>query len=302
LFLAAGLVIALGARSSGAAERSASADDIALAMVVESAERPEEAAAIEVRPYRALLRKVRVGPGEKTLRPLAKVGIGDDELARDPEGFRGKVVHEFGILGEVTRVDAPGVGRYDRDIVYAGLVGTPQGRFFAFRALRRPTDAPLYPGDRIWVSGYFLKMLPVDDAAREHHRLPLVVSPWPTYTGKWWPAGVVGKMAGDLGFPLPSHEVAHETVMSRLVIDIRNDNDGATAPMAVDGVPMPRADILAEMMRSAAAHPGRTMVVRTPSGEAGRASRALLLDAGVERVVYKPLPVGAPADDGRNGQ
>jgi len=158
---------------------------LALAMVVDSADRPEEGAALEERPYRLLLSKVRVGPGERTLRPLAEAGIGDEKLARDPEGFRGKIVHEFGVLGEIERVDAPGVGRRDRDAVYAGVVGTPQGRFFAFRALRRPTDAPLYPGDRIWISGYFFKLFSLDDASGERHRMPLVVSPWPTYTA--WP-------------------------------------------------------------------------------------------------------------------
>jgi hypothetical protein len=259
-------------------------------MVVDSPDRPEEAAAIEVRPYRVLLGKVRVGPGERTLRPLAATGIGDDDLALDPEAFRGEVVHDFGILGEVRRVDAPGVGRYDRDSVYAGLVGTPQGRFFAFRALRRPTDAPLYPGDRIWVSGYFLKMVPLEDASGERHRLPLVVSPWPTYTGKWWPAGVVGSMAAELGFPLPSREVPHERVMSRLVVDVAGGEGDGPTTFAVDGVPMPREDILVEIRRSAAAHPDRTMVVRTRTGASGPEARGLMEQGGVDRVEFKRLP------------
>jgi hypothetical protein len=259
-------------------------------MVVDPPDRPEEAAAIEVRPYRVLLGKVRVGPGEKTLRPLAATGIGDEDLARDPEAFRGGVVHDFGILGEIRRVDAPGVGRYDRDAVYAGLVGTPQGRFFAFRALRRPTDAALYPGDRIWVSGYFLKMVPLEDASGERHRVPLVVSPWPTYTGKWWPAGVVGSMAAELGFPLPARELPHDTVMSRLVVDVAGGEGDGPTTFAVDGVAMPREDILTEIRRSAAAHPGRTMVVRTRTGAEGPEARSLMEQGGVERVEFKRLP------------
>ena len=187
-------------------------------------------------------------------------------------------------------------------------MGTPQGRFFAFHALRRPTDAPLYAGDRVWISGYFLKMMPIDDASGERHRVPLVVSPWPTYTGKWWPAGIVGSMAAELGFPLPSQEVPHESVMSRLVIDVPDGERGRSASVAVDGVPMPRADILREIRRSAAAHPGRAMVIRTRSGEANTASEALLREAGVERAVFKLLPAakagpaGASAGDGRDGQ
>jgi hypothetical protein len=265
---------------------------LVLAMVVDSADRPEEAAALEVRPYRLLLGKVRVGPGEKTLRPLAAAGIGDEKLARDAERFRGSILHEFGILGEIRRVDAPGVGRFDRNTVYAGIVGTPQGRFFAFRALRRPTDAPLYPGDRIWVSGYFLKLIPLDDASGDRHRMPLVVSPWPTYTGKWWPAGVAGAMAAELGFPLPSRDVPHERVISRLVIDVTRGEEDAPPALAVDGVSMPREDILREMKRSAAAHPGRTMIFRTRSGKSGPAARKLIEQAGVERVEFKQLPPG----------
>lgn len=290
------LALAVGAlryaRGADTPARASDGEEIALAMVVDSADRPEEAAALEVRPYRLLLGKARVGPGEKTLRPLAAAGVGDEELARDPERFRGSIVHEFGILGEIRRVDAPGVGRHDRDAVYAGIVGTPQGRFFTFRALRRPADAPLYPGDRIWVSGYFLKIIPLDDASGRRHRLPLVVSPWPTYTGKWWPAGVVGGMAADLGFPLPAREIPHERVMSRLVIDVsRGEGDGPAA-LAVDGVAMPRADILTEIRRSAAAHPGRTMVVRTGSGRDGPAARRLIEQAGIDSVEFKRLPRG----------
>jgi len=259
-------------------------------MIVDSADRPEEAAALEERPYRLLLGKVRVGPGERTLRPLAKAGIGDERLARDPEALRGEIVHEFGIVGEIKRVDAPGVGRRDRDAVYAGVVGTPQGRFFAFRALRRPTDAPLYPGDRVWISGYFFKMIPLDDASGERHRMPLVVSPWPTYTGKWWPAGVAVATAAELGFPLPSREVPHERTMSRLVIDVPRGEADAPPPLAVDGVTMPRAAALAEIRRSAAAHPGRTMIVRTPTGRDEPAARGLVEEAGVKQVIFKRLP------------
>ena len=297
--LGVSLVLATGAsrhaRAALTPVRASAGEEIAgekliLAMVVDSADRPEEAAALEVRPYRLLLDKVRVGPGEKTLRPLAAAGIGDEKLAHNTERFRGSILHEFGILGEIRRVDAPGVGRFDRNTVYAGIVGTPQGRFFAFRALRRPTDAPLYPGDRIWVSGYFLKFIPLDDASGDRHRMPLVVSPWPTYTGKWWPAGVAGAMAAELGFPLPSREVPHERVMSRLVIDVSQGEEDAPPALAVDGVSMPREDILREIRRSAAAHPGRTMIFRTRSGQSGPAARKLIEQTGVERVEFKQLP------------
>jgi len=283
--------------SSRAVPRIDLADErLALAMVVDSPDRPEEAAALEERPYRLLLGKVRVGPGERTLRPLAKAGIGDEKLARDPEALRGEIVHEFGIVGEIERVDAPGVGRRDRDAVYAGVVGTPQGRVFAFRALRRPADAPLYPGDRVWISGYFLKMIPIDDASGERHRMPLVVSPWPTYTGKWWPAGVAVATAAELGFPLPSREVPHERTIHRLVIDVADEGG-----IAVDGVAMPRAAALHEIKRSSSAHPGRTMIVRTPTGLDGPAARKLVEEAGVKQVIFKRLVREAPGK-GRSGQ
>ena len=267
-------------------------------MVVDSPGRPEEAAALEERPYRLLLGKVRVGPGERTLRPLAEAGIGDDELARDPEGLRGKIVHEFGVLGEIKRVDAPGVGRRDRDAVYEGVVGTPQGRFFAFRALRQPTDAPLYPGDRVWISGYLFKIIPLDDASGERHRMPLVVSPWPTYTGKWWPVGVAAATAAELGFPLPSREVPHERTVSRLVIDVADGGTDGPVEISVDGVAMSRSVALAEIRRSATAHPKRTMVVRTPTGRDEPAARRLVEEAGVKQVIFKRLSRGAPGTGG----
>jgi hypothetical protein len=134
-----------------------------------------------------------------------------------------------------------------------------------------------------------MKMTVLEDASGARHVLPLVVSPWPTYTGKWWPAGVVGPMAAELGFPVPSRELPHGEVLSRLVVDVRPGADGAPPSYAVDGVAMPLEDAVAEIRRSASAHPGRAMIARTPSGTEEAAAREAFRQGGVERVVYRLL-------------
>ena len=285
----------------------AGVEEIALAMVVDSRQWPEEAAALEVRPYKMLLDKVRIGPDEETLRALMTFGYSHRTLLTSPEGFRGKIVHVQGIIAEIRRTEAPGVGRYDRNEVYAGILvnirqlprrPVPVIKYWAFRALRRPNEGPLYAGDRVNLSGYFLKGVPVVDAADETHWMPLVVGPWPTYPvarsargpgarralPKWMPIGVAAREAGLEGL-LPTREVAHERVWSRLVLDV--DEDGR---YAVDGAPVSREDAVQEARRSAALRPRRAVVARVAGERAGRAAREMLAEAGVERTCFKKLP------------
>lgn len=305
-------VLAALAAASGARARDASSvpdDEIALAMVVDSREWPEEAAALEVRPYRMLLDRVRIGPDEETLRPLMIFGYSHEKLVRSPEGFRGKIVHVRGIVAEIRRVRAPGVGRYDRNAVYAGILAQiwqvprsnppiPVIRLYAFRVLRRPNEGPIYPGDQVNLSAYFFKAVPVVDNAGNTHWMPLVVGPWPTYPvarsprrpgkhkalPKWMPIGIAVREAGLEGL-LPTREVPHERVWSRLVIDV--DERGRHA---VDGAPASRADAILEARRSASARPDRAVVVRVAGKGAAEAARELLAEAGVERVCFKELP------------
>jgi hypothetical protein len=297
-------------------------------MVVDSRRWPEGAAGLEVRPYRMLLDKVRIGPDEETLRALMTFGYSRRTLLTSPEGFRGKIVHVLGIIAEIRRVEAPGVGHYDRNEVHAGILvnirqlprrPVPVLEYWAFRALRRPNEGPLYAGDRVDLSGYFLKGVPVVDAADETHWMPLVVGPWPTYPAaryargpgarkgppKWMPIGIAAREAGLEGL-LPTSEVAHERVWSRLVLDVRvaagsssrvtrrGDED---CRYAVDGVPVSRKDAVMEARRSASVRPRRVVVARVTGEGAGRGARELLAEAGVERACFKKLPVLEAAAD-----
>jgi len=89
--------------------------------------------------------------------------------------------------------------------------------------------------------------------------------------------------------------------LSRLVIDVHRGEGDALPPLAVDGVSMSRAAALAEIRRSATAHPGRTMVVRTPTGRDEPAARRLVEEAGVKQVIFKRLVREAPGK-GRSEQ
>lgn len=303
-------------------------EELVLAMAVDSLDWPEEeapkeeearkaaeleeAAALEVRPYRLLLEKARVGPDEPTLRALETFGWSHRKLVDSPDQFRGKVVLVSGMIAEVRPVRAPGVGRHDRDRVYAGVIA--RGRqvprssppemvleLYAFRALRRPYEAPLYAGDRVVLSGYFFKIVPVIDNRGGTRRMPLVVGPWPTYPvprrkrrrgeggllRKWYPIRMAARQVGLAGL-LPTREPPHDDVYSRLVVDVRKA-DGKDRGLAVDGVAMSRGDAAAELARYAAAHPDRAIVVRTEKAAAA-AARELLAEAGVERFVLKELP------------
>jgi len=307
--------------SEGRRPATAGEEEIALAMLVDSRRWPEEAAALEVRPYKMLLDKVRIGPDEETLRALMTFGYSRRTLLTSPEGFRGKIVHVQGIIAEIRRVEAPGVGRYDRNEVHAGILvnirqlprrPVPVIEYWAFRALRRPNEGPLYAGDRVNLSGYFLKGVPVVDAADETHWMPLVVGPWPTYPvarfargpgarralPKWIPIGIAAREAGLEGL-LPTREVAHERVWSRLVLDVRaaSDSSGRVARRgdedgryAVDGAPVSREDAVAEVRRSVSVRPRRAVVARVTGEGAGRVARELLAEAGVERTCLKKLP------------
>jgi hypothetical protein len=330
---APGRVLAAARNAEGQAPRKvrpapAGEEEIALAMAVDSRRWPEEAAALEVRPYKMLLDKVSIGPDEETLRALIAFGYSHRKLLGSPEGFRGKVVHVQGVIAEIGRTRAPGVGRYDRNEVYAGILvrirqlprrPVPVIEYWAFRALRRPNEGPLYAGDRVRFSGYFLKGVPVVDAADETHWMPLVVGPWPTYPvpkpargpaarkslPKWMPIGIAAREAGLEGL-LPTREVAHERVWSRLVVDVRAepDSSGGAARRgegdgryAVDGAPVSREDAVLEVRRSVSVRPRRAVVVRLAGESAGRIAREMLAEAGVERACFKKLPAPEAAAD-----
>ena len=160
----------------------------------------------------------------------------------------------------------------------------PVIRFWAFRVLRRPGDAVMYPGDRVFLCGYFFKVTPVVDGAGRTHWMPLVVGPWPSYSGKWWPLGIVLRKHG-LERLLPTSELPHDQVWSRLVVDVEEDGR-----ISVDGAPVSRDGARAELRRGEAAHPGRAVVVRSSGEEAAAAAREMLAEAGIRRVYFKELP------------
>ena len=279
----------------------------ALAGVVDLAEWPDEAAALEERPYSMLLDRVRLGPEGPTLGWVAAEDFTYEGVLADPDRFRGRVVYtERGIIAEIGRLEAPGVGRADRHEVYGGILASLGRagaiRLWSFRVLRRRGDALLYPGDRVDISGYFFKIVPVIDALGETHRMPLVVGPWPTYAPRnpdlprWAPLGEWLKRAPDLAAMLPTREVPHETVRSRLVLDV-----GPDGAFSFDGVRFGRGAVLNELRRYARTHPGRAAVLRARDDRGrdaclcgGRqAGREILAEAGIERFDVKALPEGA---------
>lgn len=286
-------------RPAAAGKPRGSELDLALAGVVDTRLWPEEAAALELRPYRMLLDKVRTGPHEVTMRHYVAERRGSaEELLGSPDEFRGCAVYfTAGIILELRAVHAPGVGRFDRDEVYAGIIARPtpgrpsEPELFAIRALRLAREPRLYPGDRVNVSGYFFKNVPVVDAKGGVHWMPLLVCPWPTYYGKWTPVTPVLRAveAADL---FPTSEYPHEEVRRRPVLDVREDGR-----LALDGAPVTRTSALAEIRRYAFAHPGRVMVARLPKldGEGAPEGivRALKEAVGVGCLLVKDLP--APA-------
>jgi len=265
---------------------SANELEFALAQVVDSPLMPEEAAAIEERPYRLLLEKVRLGPDQRTLASL-EWRFTYEGLRSSPDRFRGRIVYDAACtIAEIRRSPAPGAGRFDRDEVYAGVAANVDGRtgrlrLWAFRFLRRPGDALVYPGDRVNIAGYFLKNVPLLDASGEVHWMPLLVGPWPTYTGRWWPASALRRICPGL---LPSREIPHEELRSRAVLSVLAD--GA---ILLGGRALSRERAVAELRRSAHAHPRRAVVAEFASPGARELAQALLDEAGVEKVAWKEL-------------
>ncbi len=268
--------------------------DLALAGVVDTRLWPEEAAALERRPYRMLLDRVRTGPDEITMSHYVAECRGSvDRLLRSPDEFRGRSVYfTTGIIVELRRVEAPGVGRFDRDEVYACIIAEPRSgpdpiKLWAVRALRLAGEPRLYPGDRVNVSGYFFKNIPVVDARGGEHWMPLLVCPWPTYYGKWTPIGPVLRAAGAADL-FPTREYPHEELRSRPVMDVHADGR-----VALDGTPLTREETLAELRRYAFAHPGRAVVARPADSAAEEIARDLKEQSGLRRMLLKELPVSA---------
>jgi hypothetical protein len=281
----------------------------ALAQVVDAREFPTQAAALEVTPYRMLLDRVRVGPDERTLAPLACLSYSLRSILASPDDYRGKIVTATGIIVDLKRVDAPGVGGSDGNAVYAGILvagsspermratGVLEVRKWAFRALRRRGNPILYVGDHVHLSGYVLKNVPILDARGRTHWLPLLVTPWPTHFGKWWPASVIRRKAGGL---LPATELRHEQVRTRPVVDAFDD--GA---IALNGVRQDPQTVAAALRRFAARRPGRVVVARAGSAKGRAVASKLLASAGlIGSVAWKHPPAGPagppPATRSRN--
>ena len=298
LLVAPGFALGAPATSSSESRRNEVREselDLALAGVVDTRLWPEEAAALERRPYRMLLDRVRTGPDEITMSHYVAECRGSvDRLLRSPDEFRGRSVYfTTGIIVELRRVEAPGVGHLDRDEVYAGIIAEPRSgpdpiKLWAVRALRLAGEARLYPGDRVNVSGYFFKNVPVVDARGGEHWMPLLVCPWPTYYGRWTPIGPTLR-AAEAADLFPTREYPHEELRSRPVLDVHADGR-----LALDGAPLTRKEALAELRRYAFAHPGRAVVARPAGGASEQIARDLKEESGLRRVLLKELPV--PAD------
>jgi hypothetical protein len=296
--ITAALVAALVATEALAATSGDAALDAALAQVVDSPLMPEEAAALEGVPYRALLDRLRVGPDERTLNAMSVLlaGASGDPfthrtLVERPDEHRGQIVFATGVVAQIDLVTAGGVGRLDDCEVYAGVMGvfrlaadkrSARIQPWAFRALRRPGDGRLYVGDRVTVSGYFFKTVPLVDASGAVNRMPLVVCPWPTVVG-FWPASMVRRYGAGL---VPVREFPHEEIRRRPVVDFL---DGAA--VTLNGVALERATVAAALRRFAERHPSRAIVARA-GGDADRAeAEAWLASAGVasEDIAWKEL-------------
>ena len=301
LLLAQALLLVLAAAPAAFSSEAGSDLDLALAGVVDTRLWPEEAAALETRPSRMLLDKVRAGPDEAAMSwYVVKRSLTAEKLLRSADDYRGSLTGvPISTVVELRRVEAPGVGRFDRYEVYAGIVGRLQRNpdsgaewidLRAFRALRLPGEPMLYPGDKVNLSGYFLKNVPVVDATGGVHWMPLLVCPWPTFR-KWLPLGPQLEAARMTDL-LPTSEIAHEEVRSRLVLDVREDGR-----LALDGAPVTRAEALAELRRYAFAHPGRAIVARLGGSGSEALARALKEESGVKRM----LPKGLPASGGDGG-
>jgi hypothetical protein len=290
--------------------------ELALAQAVDSPELPSEAACLEERPYAMLLRKARRGAEEPTLRLFADREFAWTRLMEEPERFRGRIVYATGVVVELERVEAPGVGRFDRSEVWAVTLWKlpPRSklgeeglfrRLWRFRAVRRPGEAMLYVGDKVTATGCFMKNEPFFDGLGVARRAPLAVGPWPTLVlpgsrvagdllknvdaeGIWArlaatasPGFVIRKAAGGR---LPTRPHPHEPLISRLVVDVRDDG------LLVDGVRLSEGGVRAEVKRWTARHPGRPLVLRAADERAMARGRKLLAASGVDRFVVKELP------------
>jgi hypothetical protein len=284
--LAIALIAALGAAAS-----DIPADDelsIALAGVVDSAEFPRDAATLERVPYRMLLKQAAVAPDERTLVNASGM-FTYGGLQRSPDVYRGRIVFATGIVAQIERTTAPGIGRTDRNEVHTGVLavlGRRRIRLWAFHVVRRPGDAILYVGDRVHLSGYFFKNTPMTDKAGDTRWLPLVVAPWPTYYGKWLPAVIVNKQAGGL---LPLRAVEGNRVIRRPVIDFHADGG-----VSLNGVRTAAHDAIAAVKAFAVRNPRAAVVARSPDDAAAEGARESLAAAEV-RVSWKELPPAQPA-------
>lgn len=268
------------------------------AMVVDNTKWPSVAAAIEVRPFSNIIEKVRIGGGEKTLRPLGSFGFSRAKLLKTPELFRGEIVFAHGLIVQLERAKNLVVKQQNDEILYRGVLasirvrrGRPQINYWAFCTLRRKNDAPLYTGDRVNLSGYFFKRIPLVDATAHTHWMPLVIAPWPSYPIKrtsssrhtkkslpnWIPLSLAVKQVGLTGL-LPFSEIPHEQVWSRLIIDFENG-----VPVAADGVKCGRSVIILELRRYLRTDPERVVLLRRDKNTTQETLRELMLEVGVIR-------------------
>lgn len=113
-------------------------------------------------------------------------------LLAEPHGNRGKLVFAYLVVGELKRL-----WRHDLTLLVGG---TPQGEFYAFVFPATTGRGRLYGGDVVWCSGVFVKAFRFQDGRGIEHRVPLLAGPHPTYTGKWFPHGLLLKELGLEGF------------------------------------------------------------------------------------------------------
>lgn len=275
-------------------------EEFDFAMVVDRTDWPSDAAAIEVRPLKNMLDKVRIGGSEKTLRPLGSFGFSHKKLLDTPEKFRGQIVFAHGLIVQLERVKRPATRQKGGEILYRGVLaslrmrrGRPMINYWAFYALRRRNDAPLYAGDRVNLSGYFFKRTPLCDAKMQIHWMPLIIAPWPSYPIKrttsakhskktlpnWIPITLAVKQVGLEGL-LPFTELPHLEVWSRLIIDFELGR-----VVGVDGVECERSVAIDELRRYLRSDPNRIVVLRRDAETTGETLRELMLEAGVVRAV-----------------
>ena len=216
------------------------------AKVVDSLNLPSDAGAIEPEPYRFLLGSVR-GQREPALRKLTGEDLTYDGLMERPDRHRGKVMTAYGMVLEMHgHAAAPRGWRARGTELWSGLIGTLEGRIYAFRAVMpRGSKVPKL-GRMVWFSGYFIKRFAFRGSDDGVHFAPLLVGPPPTLTDKGFPIFYVARKLGLDKF-LPSRPCSERAVENRLVLELSGDGS-----VMIDGIPADDAEIAGRLDAEAA--------------------------------------------------